>query len=148
MQGLMYLVLRFADEVFGSGAPPPKWATPTRRQVYAQLRPILWRRLLAPISSYRIPKMLYLACSGGLFRGRQRNPARPWDYTHSRENKRTLHSLLRNAGGPLIAPIKGLGYVGGLAVNTRRRQALREELALIRGLSTLAAAEAMTACGG
>jgi hypothetical protein len=126
MEGLLSLVLTLAGELFGAEygwAPPssPEWSA-----TYDRLCPILLIRLLSPMTGARHRHQLAVEV---LHRGEGQ----------SRPDARA--SVVSPLGGPVRAACRALAYLANLALSSRQRAELRDEMTLRRALDDLAATQ-------
>ena len=139
MGRLLNVVLRFAEELFGRDILPGVEWDAVCADAYAQLQPILWRRLVAGsrLAGYHAVPFDWIASRQA--RGKQRTDGvfSGEGAARSPHEPPGLWSQLRTYGGPLRAAAKAGGHAGRLLTSRLWRQEFREEIAIRRVLRAL-----------
>jgi len=150
MQRLLNVVLRFTQELFGRDLLPATEWDAVCAHAYAQLQPILWRRLAtgSRLAVYHAVPFDWIAS--------HRDRRKPWadgvlpgeSSARPADKPPGFGSRLRAYGGPLRAAAKAGGHAGRLLTSRLWRQEFREEIAIRRVLRALNRAELAEAGGG
>ena len=142
LSGVVYLVVRFATELYGIDNPCAGWIDNNTEGTYEQLKAIIWRRLLAGRNHPKVPQPVRLAAEWVVRRSRSSQGGEGWPdhapvYMQPPQAAGLVRSLLNYGGGPWVAGLRMGGFLLHLLTSSEQRRVLGEEIRMLRALAKM-----------